>query len=136
MSYFSRFGVFAVLMMVFCQSSQADNSGIPPWNQTTEASMAIAAERIDTVGIATFVVPAPEIGVLEEKVVIVTNISFSEASKRARDLVAFQWHTQVEWKGIDHEKSCGLWGAGGKACPSGCSCGSGNHCLKKGFEVD
>ena len=129
--------ILTLIIVCFCQigTTGAQEDASPPWNQTKESSKLVAEQTPATIGVSTFLLPAPEIGVLEEKVVVVRGLTFLEASKRARNTLAFEWHTAADWKLAEGAKgSCGLWGAGGKSCSGGCMCGSGNHCKGKGFQ--
>ena len=57
------------------------------------ASNASTLQRRDgeVMGFALFLVPAPERGILEWSKTLVTDISASEASKRAQHCAAYQW---------------------------------------------
>jgi len=49
-------------------------------------------------GIGLFVVPAPEKGILQTRVVIVENISYAETRKRGYNCIAYQWVNKgLEW---------------------------------------
>ena len=43
------------------------------------------------VGVGMFVIPAPEKGILESKVVLVDNLSYVECAKRGENCLMFQW---------------------------------------------
>lgn len=85
------------------------------------------------VGVALFLVPDPESGILEEKVVSVDGISYQECIKRGSNCIAFKWipssfkaATEVH---AARASSCGQWcGPDRKWCPGLCFCGSGNYC--------
>jgi hypothetical protein len=49
------------------------------------------AKKSDVLGFGMFVVPAPEIGILEHKTVVVPGLNLLECEKRAATCKVFQW---------------------------------------------
>lgn len=113
-------------------------------NQThKEVLEYIQRNRINTrrsedaaLGIGLFLVPAPEIGVLETRTVFVEGISCSECVKRGVNCISYQWipkgmKTSREGKGltvntIEDVKAlrgfCETVICGPSGCPMGCWC--------------
>jgi hypothetical protein len=83
-------------------------------------------------GLGLFLVPDPEAGVLEEKVVLVHNLTYEECAKRGDNCIAYKW-IPAAFKSAEEvlkeRGSCGQWcGPDRDWCPWGCFCGSGNYC--------
>jgi hypothetical protein len=73
-------------------------------------------------GTGLFLVPNPEAGILEVKVVLVSNISYSECSKRGENCIAYKWipHGYMPESEVRDARSK-LLCAG--YCPAGIVCG-------------
>lgn len=85
------------------------------------------------VGLALFLVPDPEAGVLEEKVVFVDGISYRECIKRGNNCIAFKWIPSgyMEASKVHEARAsdCRQWcGPDRDWCPGLCFCGGGNYC--------
>lgn len=98
----------------------------------------------DNLGIGIFMIPAPEIGILEYKVIHVPNLSYKETVKRGENCKAFQWIPfGITMNGLNKslvinsledfeslEINCNSSCRGG--CPmNGCMCYSGEVYCKK-----
>lgn len=87
----------------------------------------------NTTGTGMFLVPAPEIGILEERVVLVPELSYEECAKRGTNCEAFKWIPNgfMKFDGIEAKlKKCSRYycGPNRKWCPWFCFCGRGNYC--------
>jgi hypothetical protein len=90
------------------------------------------------VGIGVFVVPAPERGILEYRVVHVEGLSYDETMKRGSHCEAFQWIPQgvtfeAEGRSFSIEKTSDLEALASfcndscrGGCPMGCVCFTGD----------
>lgn len=105
------------------------------WEYLDQSKLSAYDETKPLMGIATFLIPAPDVGILESKVVWVDNISRTEAEKRAANCFAFQWAPKgmpisVNGKAtkVDLIDELMLADCTSKKCsPSGCSMGC--YCL-------
>lgn len=84
-------------------------------------------------GLGLFLVPDPEAGVLEEKVVTVDGLSYDECAKRGENCLAYKWIPAGFKSAADVQaeraRSCGQWcGTNRDWCPGLCFCGRGNYC--------
>jgi hypothetical protein len=106
-------------------------------NQTSEESYAVLSKSARSEGDdghALFLVPAPEEGIMEYRVVLVPNLSYRETVKRGSHCTAFKWvanqiATADQLKEYRLQSRCVEFCnfAGGR-CPIGCICGPGNFC--------
>lgn len=85
------------------------------------------------VGLGLFLVPDPESGVLEEKVVSVDGISYEECAKRGDNCLAYKWfpagYRSAAAIQSERARTCGQWcGPDRDWCPGMCFCGRGNYC--------
>ncbi len=83
-------------------------------------------------GTGLFLIPDPEAGILEEKVVAVEDIGLIECTKRASNCIAFKWApyamvSKEELKDIGLQ-GCGWCGPRRNWCGRRCICGGGNYC--------
>ena len=87
----------------------------------------------NTNGTGLFVVPAPELGILETRIILVENLPFGECARRGSNCIAFKWipqgyKTAVEIKKIRARCSDNWCGPNDSWCPELCFCGSGTYC--------
>jgi hypothetical protein len=76
-------------------------------------------------GTGLFLVPNPEAGILEVKVVLVSNISYSECSKRGENCIAYKWIPHgymTESEVRDERLICEGFCPPGRSCGRGCMC--------------
>lgn len=103
-------------------------------NQTLEDSMNVFVKNRQALGTGMFLVPAPEKGILESKVVLVENLTYDDSVKRGENCSAVKWVAQDVLSFADLEaarvKCRDHWcGPNRDWCPTGCVCGSGNYCF-------
>jgi hypothetical protein len=68
------------------------NISTTPQNQTPPNSLTILSEKgLLLTGTGLFLVPAPEKGILEYKVILVPNLNYHESVKRGSTCHAFKW---------------------------------------------
>lgn len=86
----------------------------------------------DAVGSGIFLIPDPERGILEERVVMVDNITYMETAKRGANCVAFKWIPYSLYSKdeiIQKRLSCSDHGCA-SGCPGLCYCSSnGVSCI-------
>lgn len=97
----------------------------------------------DIIGAGIFVIPAPDIGILEYKIVYVDGLSYTECMKRGANCESFPWiaygftysteEHEVKFSGIDEIKSYSRKNcpACGSSCPMGCVCFTGDKMCRK-----
>ncbi len=78
-------------------------------------------------GTGLFLVPAPEKGILETKVVVVKDLSYQEVEKRGFNCEAFKWiaeaHRTIEQIEAERAQCPQIWcGRSEVICPPGCFC--------------
>jgi len=101
-------------------------------NQTDPESLEVyakAANKLISKGTGLFVVPAPEKGIMEHRVVVVGDLDYKDCVKRGVDVIAFRWvpdelMTFDEIKAFRDTNSCGdyLCQRDLSGCPRGCIC--------------
>lgn len=109
-------------------------------NQTSKKSIAALGKSgraiDDELGSGVFLVPAPELGILEYKTVNVPRLTYRETVKRGEHCVAFKWISigEASINAIDKsQQGCaGFCNFAGGQCPFGCMCGPGNFCSGSG----
>lgn len=103
-------------------------------DQTPEQSMEFLKKDRTALGTALFLVPDPEKGVMESKVVVVKDLTYEEATKRGINCEGIKWlannlisHNDI----VEERKSCvGEWcGPNRNWCRWPCMCGNGNFCV-------
>lgn len=102
-------------------------------NQTDEKHLKGIKDFTKAMGTGLFLVPAPEIGIMENRVVLVEGLSYSECVKRGAGCQAFKWvpNSKMKYKElVEKRKECkGIGCPGNNAstwCPW-CICG-GDMC--------
>lgn len=91
------------------------------------------ADRGET-GLGLFLVPDPESGILENRVVYVEELTYVEVAKRGQNCVAFMWipkgFMDAQEVRNQRERNCRHYWCGPNRdwCPIGCFCGWGNYC--------
>lgn len=102
-------------------------------NQTTQKSAELLSkEEKKVLGTGVFLVPAPEKGILEYRLVLVKDLSPEEAVKRGNHCTAFRWvHSdEMSFAELSTSRDCfGFCPAGRPCTDPRCFCeGSSNWC--------
>ena len=107
-------------------------------------SKGIDIESNKVLGVGVFFIPAPELGILEYKTVLVEGLTYNETIKRGHNCFAFQW-APFGFPVGEGEVSvmlaraqdivvlgCSSTSCSGSSCPMGCYCNSGDtgNCKK------
>ncbi len=104
-------------------------------NQTPKEAFEMLKSATDKKlkGTGLFLIPAPEKGILESKVVLVQDLTYEEAVKRGENCQALKWVPEQlkSFQALVKERAaCAGWcGPNGSWCTTGCVCDEySNHC--------
>ena len=125
-----------------CQSKSADQTPQEVIDFIKKKNINVASKDVSGIGI--FFVPAPDIGILEVRTILVENLTHLECSKRGLNCEAFQWiprgfevvhpvskskvtfHTSDDLKSFIKGNGCS--GSCATRCQVGCYCKGGVFC--------
>jgi hypothetical protein len=115
--------------MCGCNNNQIEDEVFEYLNELPQAALKDDDNRL---GKALFLVPAPELVILEEKVVEVENLELNETIKRANNCIAYKWapYSMVSKLKLKDIKPQGCRWCGNRRgwCSRVCPCGNGNYC--------
>lgn len=114
------------------------------WDFIEKENLPIHDSKKAVLGIATFLVPDPEAGILETKVVWVGDITREETEKRAANCFGYQWAPkgmpmlvngkEIKVNAIEdlHPYDCTSKKCSASGCSMGCYCNTGDtgNCKK------
>jgi len=118
-----------------CSATGSQGYSLRAVDQTPEESFKILQNNPKALGTCLFLVPAPENGILESKVIAVPGLKYVEASKRGQNCEAIKWIADEVMSPAEIEKmrpDCSIHFCGPPPhdwCPLGCMCGLGNWCV-------